>query len=45
MQDPDIENKLNLTPYWRLHTVSWKVENTRFRSKIFYIDILLEEWN
>ena len=29
----------------RLHTVSWKVENTRFRSKILYIDILLEEWN
>ena len=29
----------------RLHTVSSKVENTRFRSKILYIDILLEEWN
>ena len=27
----------------RLHTVSSKVENTRFRSKILYIDILLEE--
>ena len=28
-----------------LHTVSWKVENTRFRSKILYIYILFEEWN
>ena len=27
------------------HTVSWKVENTCFRPKISYIDILLEEWN
>ena len=29
----------------RLNTVSWKVENTRFRPKILYIDLLLEEWN
>ena len=28
-----------------LHTVSWKAENTFFRPKISYIDILLEEWN
>ena len=27
-----------------LHTVPWKVENTCFRPKISYIDILLEEW-
>ena len=36
--------RLNQPLRW-LHTVSWKVENNRFRSKIFYIDILLEEWN
>ena len=28
-----------------LHTVSWKVENTCFKLKISYIDILLKEWN
>ena len=28
-----------------LHTVSWKVENTCFRSKISCIGIFLEEWN
>ena len=39
-------NKIYLYLYLRrLHTVSWKVENTRFRSKILYINILLEGWN